>query len=205
MKQSVAPKSTNPLMSAIVKLVLIEMGIHIDWNCIVTITEFHWWIALTQATGFRHFENPLFQVGLICNATTGVIVWRVFGVLVLHRVKPYQGFSSVMHKYQVEPRSRLVWEGKPSRVDTQDWRMQDKSKVHVLGMWGKMKAHVLVRDKSKVLKVELYPRLPSGSGDYVVIVEEVKSTVQARYTMTYIAYEGCLWDTNIWRILIERS
>ncbi len=41
MKQSVAPKSTNPLMSAIVKLVLIEMGIHIDWNCIVTITEFH--------------------------------------------------------------------------------------------------------------------------------------------------------------------
>ncbi len=55
-----------------------------------------------------------------------------------------------------------------------------------------MKAHVLVRDKSKVLKVELYPRLPSGSGDYVVIVEEVKSTVQARYTMTYIAYEGCL-------------
>ena len=26
----------------------------------------------------------------------------------------------------------------------------------------------------------------SGSGDYVMIVEEVKSTVQARYTTTYI-------------------
>jgi len=40
MKQSVAPESTNPLMSAIVVLVLIEMGIRIDRNHIVTITEF---------------------------------------------------------------------------------------------------------------------------------------------------------------------
>ncbi len=29
-------------------------------------------------------------------------------ILVLHRVRPYQGLSSVMHKYQVKPRSRLV-------------------------------------------------------------------------------------------------
>ncbi len=41
MKQSVAPESTSPLMSAIVKLVLIEMGIHMDRNRVVTITEFH--------------------------------------------------------------------------------------------------------------------------------------------------------------------
>ncbi len=43
-----------------------------------------------------------------CNATAGVIVRRASGVLGLRRVKPYQGFSSVMHKYQVEPCSRLV-------------------------------------------------------------------------------------------------
>ncbi len=43
-----------------------------------------------------------------CNAMTGVIVRRAFGVLVLRRVKLYQGFSSVMHKYQVELRSRLM-------------------------------------------------------------------------------------------------
>ncbi len=48
-------------------------------------------------------------MGLLgCNATTGVIVRRAFGFLDLRRVKPYQGLSSVMHKYQVEPRSRLV-------------------------------------------------------------------------------------------------
>jgi len=46
--------------------------------------------------------------GAHCNATTGVIVRRAFGVLDLRRVKLYQGLSSVMHKYQVEPRSRLV-------------------------------------------------------------------------------------------------
>ncbi len=40
--------------------------------------------------------------------------------------------------------------------------------------------------------MELYPRLPSGSGDYVVIVEEVKSTIQARYTTTYIEVSECL-------------
>jgi len=46
--------------------------------------------------------------GTACNATTGVIVRCAFGVLVRHRVKPYQGLSSVMYKYQVEPCSRLV-------------------------------------------------------------------------------------------------
>ncbi len=33
------------------------------------------------------------------------------------------------------------------------------------------------------------PKSSLSGGDYVVIVEEVKSTVQARYTTTYIAYE----------------
>ncbi len=42
MKQLVAPESTNPLMLAFVKLVLIEMGIHMDRNHVVTITEFCW-------------------------------------------------------------------------------------------------------------------------------------------------------------------
>ncbi len=44
--------------------------------------------------------------------------------------------------------------------------------------------------------MELYPRLPSGSGDYVMIVEEVKSTVQARYTTTYIqVHDVCVEQT----------
>ncbi len=43
-----------------------------------------------------------------CNAMTGIIVRRAFKVWVLRRVKLYQGFSSMMHKYQVEPHSRLV-------------------------------------------------------------------------------------------------
>ncbi len=42
MKQSVAPESTSPLMSAIAELVLMEMGIRMDRNCVVTITEFRW-------------------------------------------------------------------------------------------------------------------------------------------------------------------
>ncbi len=64
MKQLVAPESTSALMSAIALLVLIETGICIDWNCIVTITELNLWTALTQADGFRHSENPLFLLGL---------------------------------------------------------------------------------------------------------------------------------------------
>ncbi len=39
MKQSVAPESTSAFMSAIALLVLIEMGICMDRNRIVTITE----------------------------------------------------------------------------------------------------------------------------------------------------------------------
>jgi len=39
MKQSIAPKSTSPFMSAIAQLVLTEMGICMEWNRIVTITE----------------------------------------------------------------------------------------------------------------------------------------------------------------------
>jgi len=39
MKQSVAPESTSALMSAIALLVLIETGICMDRNRVVTITE----------------------------------------------------------------------------------------------------------------------------------------------------------------------
>src|SRR6266702_1765738 len=59
MKQLVASESTSALMSAIVLLVLIETGICMDRNCVVTITELNLWTALTQADGFRRFENPL--------------------------------------------------------------------------------------------------------------------------------------------------
>src|SRR6266581_6439235 len=64
MKQSVAPESTSALMSAIALLVLIEMGICMDRNRVVTITELNLWTALTQADGFRRVENPLFLQGL---------------------------------------------------------------------------------------------------------------------------------------------
>src|SRR6266702_204131 len=64
MKQSVAPESTSAFMSAIALLVLIETGICIDRNRVVTITELNLWTALTQVDGFRRSENPLFQRGL---------------------------------------------------------------------------------------------------------------------------------------------
>src|SRR6266702_7568771 len=64
MKQSVAPESTSALVSAIALLVLIETGTCIDRNRVVTITELNLWTALTQADGFRRFENPLFLRGL---------------------------------------------------------------------------------------------------------------------------------------------
>ncbi len=64
MKQSVAPESTSAFVSAIALLVLIEMGMCIDRNRVVTITELNLWTALTQADGFRRSENPLFQRGL---------------------------------------------------------------------------------------------------------------------------------------------
>ncbi len=63
MKQSVAPESTSALMSAIALLVLIETGMCMDRNRVVTITELNLWTALTQADGFRHSENPLVQRG----------------------------------------------------------------------------------------------------------------------------------------------
>ncbi len=61
MKQSVAPESTSAFVSAIALLVLIETGICMDQNHVVTITELNLWTALTQANGFRRSENPLFQ------------------------------------------------------------------------------------------------------------------------------------------------
>src|SRR6266702_818328 len=68
MKQSVAPESTSAFVSAIALLVLIEMGICMDRNCVVTITELNLWTALTQADGFRRSENPLFRQGLLLPA-----------------------------------------------------------------------------------------------------------------------------------------
>ncbi len=65
MKQLVAPESTSALMSAIALLVLIETGMCMDQNHVVTITELNLWTALTQADGFRHSENPPFLQGLI--------------------------------------------------------------------------------------------------------------------------------------------
>ncbi len=64
MKQSVAPESTSAFMSAIALLVLIETGICMDRNRVVTITELNLWTALTQADGFRCSENPPFLQGL---------------------------------------------------------------------------------------------------------------------------------------------
>ncbi len=63
MKQSVAPESTSAFVLAIALLVLIEMGMCMDRNRVVTITELNLWTALTQADGFRRSENPLFQQG----------------------------------------------------------------------------------------------------------------------------------------------
>ncbi len=64
MKQLVALESTSAFVLAIALLVLIEMGMCMDQNRVVTITELNLWTALTQADGFRHSENPLFQQGL---------------------------------------------------------------------------------------------------------------------------------------------
>src|SRR6266581_7003605 len=59
MKQSVAPESTRAFMLAIALLVLIETGMCMDRNRVVTITELNLWTALTQVDGFRRVENPL--------------------------------------------------------------------------------------------------------------------------------------------------
>ena len=74
-KQSVAPESTSAFVSAIALLVLIETGICIDWNCIVTITELNLWTALTQANGFRRFENPLFWRGPSSPVLVRLLPW----------------------------------------------------------------------------------------------------------------------------------
>src|SRR6266702_2628939 len=60
-KQLVAPESTSAFVLAIALLVLIETGMCMDRNRIVTITELNLWTALTQADGFRRFANPLFR------------------------------------------------------------------------------------------------------------------------------------------------
>ena len=45
-------------------IVLIETGMCMDRNRVVTITELNLWTALTQADGFRRSENPPVLQGL---------------------------------------------------------------------------------------------------------------------------------------------
>ncbi len=77
MKQSVAPESMSAFMSAIVLLVLIEMGMCMDRNRIVTITELNLWTALTQADGFRCSENPLFQQDPSSPVLVHLLLWML--------------------------------------------------------------------------------------------------------------------------------
>src|SRR6266704_2929948 len=82
MKQSVAPESTSAFMSAIALLVLIETGMCMDRNRVVTITELNLWIALTQADGFRRSENPLFQRGPSLLALAHLLLpWPLLGAM----------------------------------------------------------------------------------------------------------------------------
>src|SRR6266702_4260740 len=82
MKQLVAPESTSALMSAIALLVLIEMGICMDRNRIVTITELNLWTALTQADGFRRSENPLSRRGLSLPVLPCLLLlWLLLGAM----------------------------------------------------------------------------------------------------------------------------
>ncbi len=82
MKQSVAPESTSAFMSAIVLLVLIETGICMDRNRVVTITELNLWTALTQANGFRRSENPLFRQGLSLPVLACLLLlWLLLGAM----------------------------------------------------------------------------------------------------------------------------
>src|SRR6266702_2342963 len=82
MKQSVAPDTTSAFVSAIALLVLIETGICIDRNRVVTITELNLWTALTQADGFRRSENPLFQRGLSLRVLAHLLPpWLLLGAM----------------------------------------------------------------------------------------------------------------------------
>ncbi len=82
MKQSVAPESTSAFVSAIALLVLIETGICMDRNHVVTITELNLWTALTQADGFRHSENPLSQQGLSLRVLACLLLpWLLLGAM----------------------------------------------------------------------------------------------------------------------------
>ncbi len=85
-------------------------NIHTHNHCFVLVIS----ISIILCLTFAHSRITTLSVST-CNATTGIIVRRASRVLVLRRVKPYQGLSSVMHKYQVELRSRLVWVEMPSR------------------------------------------------------------------------------------------
>ncbi len=82
MKQLVAPESTSAFTLAIVLLVLIETGICMDRNRVVTITELNLWTALTQANGFRHSENPLFRQGLLSLVLARLLLlWPPLGAM----------------------------------------------------------------------------------------------------------------------------
>ncbi len=82
MKQLVAPESMSAFMLAIALLVLIEMGMCMDRNRVVTITELNLWTALTQADGFRHSENPLFRRGLSSPVLVLLLpLWLLLGAM----------------------------------------------------------------------------------------------------------------------------
>src|SRR6266702_2682608 len=82
-------------------------GTHRDGSCLKVLKVESVSSSRPRAAKATQFHKERHTSRAQCNATTGVIVRRAFGVL-LRRAKPCQGLSSVMHKYQVEPSSRLV-------------------------------------------------------------------------------------------------
>ncbi len=68
----------SAFVSAVVLPVLIETGICIDRNRVVTITELNLWTALTQADGFRRSENPPVLQGLGGLFLVRLLLWRLF-------------------------------------------------------------------------------------------------------------------------------
>ncbi len=58
------------------------MGICMDRNRIVTITELNLWTALTQADGFRRSENPLSRRGLSLQVLVHLLLpWPLLGAM----------------------------------------------------------------------------------------------------------------------------
>src|SRR6266702_5600813 len=117
MKQSVAPESTSAFVSAIVLLVLIETGMCIDRNRVVTITELNLWTALTQADGFRRLENPLFQ-----RDPSLLVLVHLLLLMRLPRARSWPvvvGFEYLVVQPKVVPRHRHF--GRPLQPRVLDW------------------------------------------------------------------------------------